>query len=74
MTPNGCRHCGLGEFGHFQRWSSAVGWHSFIQPTDAQRLERMRERRTQPSNSKAAEAPTSTAHHTPNHFPEGKRS
>jgi hypothetical protein len=38
----------------------------------SQRLQRMRERRTQPSNSKAAEAPTSTAHHNPDsHHPKG---
>lgn len=54
--PNGCAHCGLSERDHFRRWTDAAGWHGYVTPTDAQRLERMRARRTPPAPS-AATAP-----------------
>lgn len=30
-----------------QRWTQAAGWHPWTEPTDAQRLARMRARRDQ---------------------------
>jgi hypothetical protein len=42
--PNGCRHCGIPEREHVQRWKPAVGWHKWAAPTDSQRLQRMRAR------------------------------
>lgn len=42
--PNGCRHCGTPEYGHVQIWTRDAGWHKFTEPTDEQRLTRMRNR------------------------------
>jgi hypothetical protein len=44
-TPDGCRHCGIPEREHLQRWHAEAGWHPWTEPTDEQRLERMRARR-----------------------------
>lgn len=44
-SPNGCRWCGVEARDHVQRWTDAIGWHRWVAPTDAQRLERMRTRR-----------------------------
>ncbi len=44
-TPNGCRYCGIDQLQHCGRWTEGVGRHQWIEPTDAQRLERMRARR-----------------------------
>ena len=52
--PNGCRHCGAAQYGHAQRWTDEAGWHTHTEPTDAQRLARMRARRTR----RTAAAPT----------------
>ena len=41
IEPNGCHHCGVSCREHVQRWSEGVGWHAYVQPTDAQRLARM---------------------------------
>ena len=43
--PNGCRWCGriCGEHGLY--FTPSIGNHFFELPSDAQRLERMRERR-----------------------------
>jgi hypothetical protein len=43
--PNACSHCHLAARGHMQQWTEAVGWHKWAEPTDAQRLERMKARR-----------------------------
>ena len=64
VEPGGCRHCGLLEREHFQRWTTGAGWHRWTEPTDAQRLERMRARRDQNHTKKAAPEPTGTADHT----------
>lgn len=45
--PGGCRHCGVPQQDHFQRWTAEAGWHTWTAPTDAQRLDRMRARRTE---------------------------
>ncbi|MFF6903459.1 hypothetical protein [Streptomyces hydrogenans] len=46
--PSGCRWCGVGHYGHAQRWKPGAGWHTWEQPTDAQILARMRARRSAP--------------------------
>ncbi len=43
--PNACRHCGIGEREHYQRWTAEARWHGWAAPTDAQRLARMLARR-----------------------------
>lgn len=43
--PNACRHCNIPERRHYGQWSKKVGWHTHVQPTDDQRLTRMRARR-----------------------------
>jgi len=43
--PGACRWCGIPRRGHFQQYVEAVGWHKHTEPTDAQRLERMKARR-----------------------------
>ncbi|MFJ3923077.1 hypothetical protein [Streptomyces sp. NPDC090022] len=42
ITPSGCRHCGIPEREHCQRWKGPVGWHRWEAPTDRQILARMR--------------------------------
>lgn len=44
-TPAACRHCPIPERDHMQRWTKAAGWHQWTEPTDAQRLARMKARR-----------------------------
>lgn len=43
--PNGCRWCGYEQRGHAQRYSRAVGNHIWVEPTNQQRLARMKKRR-----------------------------
>lgn len=43
--PNGCAACGVDHQEHCWRWHPTVGLHQWIEPTDAQRLTRMRARR-----------------------------
>lgn len=43
-TPNGCHHCGDDEYHHGNQWHRAVGIHKWIEPTDEQRLDRMKAR------------------------------
>jgi hypothetical protein len=43
--PNSCRWCGIGQRDHARRWSRAVGWHEWVEPTPAQRRARMSARR-----------------------------
>ena len=40
-----CRHCAEPERGHFQRWTPAVGWHPWTEPTQEQIKARMIARR-----------------------------
>lgn len=50
--PDGCKFCGHPERGHGRVYTLAphpdtgedIGWHSWAEPTDAQRLERMKQR------------------------------
>lgn len=42
---NGCRWCGVSAQGHGLFWTPAARWHAHVQPTDAQRLARLRARR-----------------------------
>jgi hypothetical protein len=44
--PSGCRHCGLAEQGHFQRWTRDAHWHFWAAPTLEQIKQRMWSRRT----------------------------
>lgn len=44
-VPNGCRHCGADKQNHCQRSGRGVGMHGWVEPTDAQRLARMKTRR-----------------------------
>lgn len=44
-APNGCRHCGADKQDHCQRSSPEVGSHGWVEPTDEQRLTRMKTRR-----------------------------
>lgn len=43
--PDGCRWCGRGSRDHGIEWHGAVGYHGYIDPTDDQRIQRMRDRR-----------------------------
>ncbi|TDB86286.1 hypothetical protein E1264_18510 [Actinomadura sp. KC216] len=53
--PSGCRHCGLPERGHGQRWTEDAGWHTWTQPTDAQTKQRMLARRADRITTRAAD-------------------
>ncbi len=44
-VPNGCRWCGHDRHGHFSGWHRGGEWHTWAEPTDEQRLTRMRARR-----------------------------
>lgn len=46
IVPSGCRHCGIAERTHFQRWTTAAGWHVWVAPTADQTKARMLARRT----------------------------
>lgn len=39
--PSGCRHCGLAERLHFDRWTDVAGWHGFTEPGPELIAERM---------------------------------
>jgi hypothetical protein len=45
--PSGCRWCGIGQRGHFQRWTEAAGWHGWAMPTTEQIKARMIARRAE---------------------------
>ncbi|WP_157856109.1 hypothetical protein [Actinacidiphila yeochonensis] len=45
-APTACRHCGLDRDGHFQRWTTAAGWHTWAMPDQALIKARMLARRT----------------------------
>lgn len=44
-VPNGCRWCGIEKPNHVQRYAQFVGLHGWAEPTDKQRLTRMKARR-----------------------------
>ncbi len=46
-NPQGCRHCGIDQREHMQRWVIGIGWHTWTVPTVAQIKERMRARRNE---------------------------
>jgi hypothetical protein len=46
-TPDGCRWCGIPQYGHYLRYRASASWHQWTKPTDAQRLARMKARRAQ---------------------------
>lgn len=46
-SPDGCRWCGDARHHHGHQYQPGIGMHSWAQPTDRQRLERMRKRREQ---------------------------
>ncbi len=50
-NPNGCRWCGVDREEHLQRWAPTVKWHTWVEPTAAQRKKRMLERRARPKRS-----------------------
>lgn len=43
-TPNGCAQCGKAQGKHAIEWGPR-GYHTWVEPTDAQRKERMLRRR-----------------------------
>lgn len=46
IPVDGCRHCGVPAHSlHVQRWTEAVGWHGWTQPTQEQIKARMLARR-----------------------------
>lgn len=44
-TPDGCRQCGIPQYRHCRQWTAKAGWHAWTEPTNAQRLARMKARR-----------------------------
>lgn len=44
-VPNGCRWCGIEKPNHVQRHAQFVGLHGWVEPTNKQRLTRMKARR-----------------------------
>lgn len=44
-VPNGCRWCGIEKPNHVQRCAQFVGLHGWAEPTNKQRLTRMKARR-----------------------------
>jgi hypothetical protein len=31
-APSSCRHCGIERHGHFQRWTTGIGRHTWTAP------------------------------------------
>ena len=44
-NPNACALCDMDKHIHMQRHDNIMGWHSWVEPSDAQRLDRMKKRR-----------------------------
>lgn len=46
-APGGCRYCGIDKQTHYSVAASPErgGWHQWVEPTDEQRLARMKARR-----------------------------
>ncbi|MGW2725524.1 hypothetical protein [Streptomyces sp. NPDC001492] len=44
-SPYGCRWCGVQKTAHGRRWNAIVEMHSWVEPSQAMILERMRRRR-----------------------------
>lgn len=49
VEPSGCRHCCVPEREHMQRWTTGVGWHQWVEPTQEQILARMNARANPPA-------------------------
>jgi hypothetical protein len=45
-SPNACRWCGRDDRLHSIEWARSVGYHSWVEPTKAQRRARMFARRS----------------------------
>ncbi|MFD7980262.1 hypothetical protein [Streptomyces sp. NPDC059071] len=60
-APFGCRWCGAEERAHAQRWRPSAGWHTWVQPTRAQILARMRARRAALLNAPPTEYHATTS-------------
>jgi hypothetical protein len=43
--PNGCADCGVSHRKHGWRWSESAALHMWIEPSDGQRLARMKRNR-----------------------------
>lgn len=56
-SPDGCRWCGHRQRGHLQMWRASVHWHAWAQPTGAQRLARMKARRSRAEGSSHPRTP-----------------
>jgi hypothetical protein len=69
---NGCRWDEVIERDHAQRYDIHVGWHSFVPPTDAQRLARARERRALRRYAEALAAGLSEAEACEDGWPRGE--
>lgn len=39
--PSACRHCGVSERQHCNRWMPDVGWHQWTEPAWEQRRQRL---------------------------------
>lgn len=40
--PSSCRHCGISKHDHYSQWSPMpIGWHTWTEPTHAQRKVRI---------------------------------
>lgn len=50
-NPNGCRWCGVDRDEHLQRWDPTAEWHTWVEPTSAQRKKRMLARRARGRSS-----------------------
>ncbi|MEU0691933.1 hypothetical protein [Streptomyces uncialis] len=44
-NPSACGQCGVPERQHAQQWEPSAGWHTWVAPSQAQILARMRARR-----------------------------
>lgn len=52
--PFGCTYCGDEQHHHGEQWTAIIGLHSWIQPTQAEILERMQRRRAAVLNADPA--------------------
>jgi hypothetical protein len=46
VAPNACSYCDIEQREHFMRWALGPGLHTWIEPSNTQRLVRMKGRRT----------------------------
>jgi hypothetical protein len=52
--PTACAYCGISPRNHFQRWTSAAGWHEWRMPSQRKILMRMLARKGNPNRWIAA--------------------